>query len=605
MDTIFQVTKKAEEKLKFGKPIKIGKYATHDHVEKIATINAYLNSQHITGKEDSLGREKPFFNIVLAAVYTWFKTTDLDRKHIKFTPGNAKQRLKALAATIMLRKWMDKKKFGHFLNQWGWNLAAYGSAVTKFTEKEGKLIPSVIAWDRMICDPIDFYAGIRGERLYFTPDQLREQPYDQDKIEEAIAKHNEVRETIDGQKMDNKDEFIGIYEIHGKLPLYYLTGKEEDKKTYRQQMHVLFIEQNPKDRKKNFEVCLYSGKEAKDPYFISHLIEQEGRTLAIGAVEALFDPQWMVNHAMKQVKDQLDLASKLVSQTSDPDFLGRNILTDIETGSVLIHKENQPLTQVNLQSHDIPNMNAIADVWKQGAKDIAGVHEAVTGEQPPSGTPYRLQAMLSAEARGLFILMRQNKGLYLEDMLRLYILPYFQRTLKNSDEVMATLDGEELEKFDELALPANLNAQIMARLQADHIPTKDELLGAVQENNELGNVRVMKPSENQDKTWKEYFSDLDMDAIEVEITGENRDKGAILTTLDTLLQRMLSAPQLFKPEDIRKIFNKILDEVGPGIINPLQLSGLPQQGTTGGDLGGQMPRAGEVGGLGEQPIGQI
>ncbi len=604
MDTVFQIAKKAESNLLNSQPIKIGKYATHDHVEKISRIDAYLNSQHTSGPTDSLGREKPFFNIALIAAYTWYKLTNIDRKNIRFTPAKSKQRLKALIATIRFRKWMNDKKFGDFLNKWGWTLAKYGSAVTKFVEKEGKLIPTVVSWDRMICDPVDFEGNPKIEKLFFTPAQLREQPYDQEMIEDAIEAHKAIiRENISGEHIDIKNEYIGIYELHGNLPMAVLKQakgeewEEEDETIYRQQMHVLFMEDNPQDKDNPYRISLYSGREKKDPYDITHLIEQEGRTLSVGAVETIFDPQWMVNHFSKQAKDQLELASKLLIQTSDQNFLGRNTMTDIETGGVLIHQEGKPLTQVNTQSHDIPQITGNLDMWKGLARELAGSHEAVTGEQPPSGTPYSLQAMLSTEARGLFNMMRQNKGLALEEMLKKHVLPYFKRELsKSSDEIITTLDGEDLENFDNLTLPTRLERELMASLSIG-IPTREHLMRTVNGGMEES-VRVIRPSMKEDKTWGDYFKDFDINAVEVEITGENRDKQTIITTLDTILQRMMSNPEALQDPNIKKVFNKIIDEIGPGILSPLQLSDTPpMEGATGGIPRGEMSpiEAGQVG----------
>jgi len=221
-ESIFNLVKRAEQNLLFGKPIKIGKYATHSHTEKINTIEAYINSQHISGLTDSLGREKPFLNITTLAANTWYKATDIDRKNIKFNPAKSKQRLKAMIATILLRNWMIKQRFGQWLNKWGYQLATYGSAVSKFIEKEGELNAEVISWDRMICDPIDFYGNLRIEKIYFTPSQLRQQPYDQeaiDKVLESFSKNKDVRENIDQEDIDVSDEFIGVYEVHGEMPL--------------------------------------------------------------------------------------------------------------------------------------------------------------------------------------------------------------------------------------------------------------------------------------------------------------------------------------------------------------------------------------------------
>ena len=95
-----------------------------------------------------------------------------------------------------------------------------------------------------------------------------------------------------------------------------------------------------------------------------------------------------------------------------------------------------------------------------------------------------------------------------------------------------------------------------------------------------GTRRIIKPSDNKNKTWKDYFKDFEFD-LEVDITGENRDKQATLLSLDTLLQRMSADQEAFSPEDRRKVMNKIIDEIGTDVFSPLQLKGIPQQATTG------------------------
>ncbi len=138
------------------------------------------------------------------------------------------------------------------------------------------------------------------------------------------------RETVERRRKDNRNFYIKLYEVHGMMPLAYLTGKESDKDTYTQQMHVVTFVAN-KDNADGYDnFTLYSGREKKDPYMITHLIKEDGRVLGIGAVEHLFESQWMVNHTAKAIKDQLDLASKLIFQTSDGAFVGQNALNAIE-----------------------------------------------------------------------------------------------------------------------------------------------------------------------------------------------------------------------------------------------------------------------------------
>ena len=173
--TIYNLVKESEKAYTNGQ-LTQSKYVSFDMKETIETINAYANSKHISGLKDSLGRDKPFFNIVTAAINVWYKATDIDRKNIHFKATKASNYIKAFIASILLRNWMRSQNFGKFLNEWGRTMAKYGSAVSKFVEKDGQLIATVVAWDRIICDPVSFKDNVKIEKLYYTPAQLRKCP---------------------------------------------------------------------------------------------------------------------------------------------------------------------------------------------------------------------------------------------------------------------------------------------------------------------------------------------------------------------------------------------------------------------------------------------
>jgi hypothetical protein len=581
---IYSLVKTAENNY-INIPVQKSKYVQFDMFEIISMIDAYMSSQHISGREDSLGREKPFFNIVKAAVNVWNRATDIDTKNIRVKATTADSYFKAYVATILLRDWMKKERFGVFLNKWGTTLATYGSAITKFVEKDGELCPIVMSWDKMIVDPIDFAGNPKIEKLWYTPAELRKNKmFNQDAVEQAIATMQETRKNLNRQQVDTRSGFIGVYEVHGELPLSFLTGKDKDADTYRQQMQVIFSFQgtgpimSDGKRKDAVDVTLYAGKEAKDPYILTHLIEPEGRTLSVGAVEALFDAQWMANHSVKQMKDQLDLASKMVLQTADTDFVGRNQLTNIETGDILVHAPNAPLTQVNNQSHDIPVITSYLQQWQAQAREIVSTPDAITGNTMPSGTAYRQVAILNQEAHSLFELMTENKGLALTDMMREYVIPFFKKKLNNADEVALVLDREEIDQLDRAALPGKLYEEI-ARILLDEdqseLPSVEELTAQVQERaNATGATRFIKPSTKDEKlTWSEYFKELEWD-LEIEVTNENTDKEATLTTLNTVLQTVAQNPQILQDPNAKLIFNKILEESGR--ISPIQLAQVSQ-----------------------------
>lgn len=577
--SIHEIVRKMESDDKSGNTT-ISKYVNFNMRENIEKIDAYLNSKHISGETDSKGREKPFFNIVTAATNIWYRATDIDRKNIEIKPTKKAHYVLAFLATLLLQNWMIKACFGKFLNEWGRSLARYGSSIVKFVEKDGELYAEVIPWQRMIVDPIDFENNPQVEILWLTPAQLRKnKAYDQEMVNKLIDSV-EVRETPEGQDKDTKSEYIKIYELHGDLSLSHITEKESDKDDYTQQMHVISF-QEKKDNADEFdEYTLLKGKEKKSPYMITHLIKEEGRTQSIGAVEHLFESQWMHNHSIKTIKDQLDLASKLIFQTSDGKFIGQNVLSNIEQGDILIHQPNEPLTQI-ANTPDITSLQSFGQQWRNIGNEATGISEAMLGASPKSGTAWRQTEALLQESHSLFELMTENKGLYIEEMLRKYIIPHLKKKIDTTEEVSAILDDHKIKQFDMMYVPKKIiksvNQKIKDTILSGKIITErerqEEMLKQTTKLKEalskLGNQRFIKPSEVDDKTWAEVLKDLEWEVM-VDVTGEAKNSQAVVSTLTTVLQTIAGNPQVLEDERARTIFNKILTEVGG--ISPVELT---------------------------------
>src|SRR3972149_4373402 len=115
---IYEVVRLAESNYLQGKT-KLGDYVERSQHEVIQRIDAYSNSKHTTGDKDSLDRDKPFFNIVTAAINIWYRATDIDRKDIRLKATKASQYVLSFVSNILLQAWMRKTGFGQFLNEWG------------------------------------------------------------------------------------------------------------------------------------------------------------------------------------------------------------------------------------------------------------------------------------------------------------------------------------------------------------------------------------------------------------------------------------------------------------------------------------------------------
>jgi len=569
---IYNIVRDAKIDFTTGKTT-LGKYVTWSLHENIEKIDAYINSKHISGETDSLGREKPFFNITTAAVNIWYKATDIDRKDIKIKAARAKDTIGAFLLNIHLQEYMKRQNVGLFLNNWGRTLSKYGSAVVKFVEKGGELHMNVIPWNRLIVDSVDFYNNPQIERLFYTPSQLRNnKSYDQEKVK-ALLDALATRKTMDDQQVDTNADYIELYEVHGEFPLSFLTGNDKDAEIFTQQMHVISYVGDGKGKFDDF--TLVSGREKKNPYMITHLIEEDGRVMGIGAVEHLFEAQWMVNHSVKAIKDQLDLASKLIFQTSDGSFVGQNVLQAIETGDIMIHSPNQPLTQIANNSHDITSLQNYSSQWQTLAQQITSTPDAISGGTMPSGTAYRQVAVLNQEVHNFFDMMIENKALYLENMLREYIIPHLKTKFNTSEEIAATLGMEDITKLDQMYIKSETNRiindtnkqSILSGKLAEPID-ESAIQGQVKDMlMEQGSQRFIKPSEIEDTTWNDIFKEIEYTS-NVEITNEASNKAERLATLTELLQTIAKSPQILQDPNGKLFFNKILEE--SSVISPIQ-----------------------------------
>jgi len=573
-------------------------YVTGSMREDIDKSEAYINSKHISGDTDYMGRDKPFFNIVMAARNVWYRATDIDRKDIKVRATKETDELKAFLATLKLQEWMKKADFGQFLNDWGLNLATHGSTIAKFIEKDGELSAQVMNWNNFICDAVEFEGNPKIEKLWFTPAQLRKQKgYDKELVK-VLLETTTTRKTSDGQTKDNKDDFILVYEVHGEFPQSYLTGKETDEDTYTQQMHVISLTENKEDSTGNeFEsYTLYQGKEAIDPYMITHLIKKEGQTYSGGAVKNLFEAQWMVNHSEKQIKDQLDLASKIIFQTSDGAFVDQNVFTNIENGDILKHNKEEPLTRL-AGTPDITAMQTFKADWQNIAGQINSVSEAMLGETPKSGTAWRQTQAVLQESHSLFELMTENKGLAIIRMLRDYVIPYFKKKLDNSDEISMILEDYQIKEIDNRYVTSEVT-RMMNQKKINIIlsgkiydPTQEEGLIAQTEeevkSSLTGNQRFIKPSSIDGTTWKKVLKDLEWD-LDIDVTGEQKDLQGAMATLTTVFQTMASNPAILQDPNVRLVFNKIIGLAGgisPMEIQATQAQPQPQIQPTGEQAG--------------------
>lgn len=567
---------------------KTSKYVSFSMNETIETIYAYLNSIPISGEKDSQGRDKPFFNIVISAANIWFRATDIDRKHIRVATRSEKNWVNSFFLNAVLQDWMRRTNFGQTLNEWGRVLSRFGSAVFKFIEKDGELFIKVIPWNTLIVDSISFEQNPEIELLQLTEYELRKRitthGYDKDAVESLITAKT-ARETVDKQTVDNKNDYYKLYEIHGNFPRSLRTNNAAEETIFEQQMWIIsFVAGNTKDGKKDETFVIFKGTEKEDPYMITHLIREDERTLARGAVEYLFHAQWMQNHSIKAIKDHLDIASLLLLQTADTTFVGRNALTQLQQGDILVHAPNMPLTQVHNASHDTGAWQNFSIAWRDLGREVVNISEAMLGDTPKSGTAWRQTEAVLSESYSLFEVMTENKALYLEQMLRERIIPFIIRKYNTNEEIAAVFEKQDITRIDRMFIKneaiRRTNKEIFDTLEKALKNETDEFVinqdaltlqneqGIEEELQQFGNQRFLKPSE---VSWKKQFEGIEWD-VDIDITDESRDLKQMLTTLNTALSLVID-PRFEQNPKAQAIVGRILEMTGA--MSPVEYAAIP------------------------------
>jgi hypothetical protein len=186
MQTIYEFVRRQRGEYR-SQTIEITEGYDFSQYETLRTIELYHNSKFTTGPKDSLKREKPFYNITKFRVNVATRATELDTKNVKVFTDNLGEYVASFLLTLKNRNWMKNSAFAVFLNRLGHVRAKYGGVLVNKTEQDGNLALHIMQWRNMITDLVDIMSGVKIERHYYTPSDLKTiVPKNWENIDDAI-----------------------------------------------------------------------------------------------------------------------------------------------------------------------------------------------------------------------------------------------------------------------------------------------------------------------------------------------------------------------------------------------------------------------------------
>lgn len=552
----------------YNEPITRIEGLIRDPKEIIRTVEFYSVDQFLSGDKDALGREKPFINHGNSRVRVAKTATDIDVKDIKYEPDSLEYATEAMLINHELFKYLKESNFSQTLNEMGITRPKYGGVlVKKYDDGEGMEI-EVVDWVNVDFNPANIEDGVIIETHYMDPSELIKKAdvwTGYDDVMDAVKAHAKANK--------NKPKPIEIKEVTGEFSYSFDPREKEnetnDRKFKKMCFYIAYVN--------NKKYVLYVEDLPKNEDKYKYLPwEKIGDGLGRGVWEEGFQSQVWINDQYIQMKNALDLSGKVFTKGSVKG-LG-NAIVGVDNGHHFELKPNETMEAFQLSTAALPQFENLINQFSNEYNRISSTFDANTGEQPPSGTPLGQTQILNQVANSPFQYQQEVWGIWLNEILNDWILPELKKRILKDHNLVADFSDDELELIDQDIVNEHTNNAMVEKILSGGVVQEGEQAMVAQQAKE-GLVKKYK-GKREVKIPKGY---LDIDGkITANITGELKNKGAMLQSLDSVFKTVVSS---FNPNTGKyaALEDPILKKVFAQIV---EMSGIPfssvQLSTTGG-----------------------
>lgn len=499
----------------YGESIEIIPGLTFDQKDTLRTVEFYSNNKYLSGNRDSLGREKPFYNVCNYRVMVAKTATDLDVKDIRFEPDSLKFAIQTMLINRELFKYLKESNFSQFLNDEGQTEPKYGGALVKRTDGKDGMRIEVVNWANVETDPSDILGGAIIETHYLLPSEFYDKRDVWKNVSEVMKAHQKFNR--------NKPRKVEVKEITGTLPEYFdpdYEGTEADAGYKTMCLYVACV------NKKKFYLYKEDLKSINDKYKYKAWDKVPKRSLGRGVVEEGFESQWATNDSMLSMKNAMELSGKVVLSTTSKK-VGGNIITGVDNGHIFEIEPNTKIESLNLSATALPQFERTIELWNQQYDRVASTYDANTGEAPTAGTPYSQTALLNQVANSPFEYRREERGIFVNEILNDWILPHLKKRIRKEHYLVSEYTDDELEMIDEAVANYNANRIVMGKVLDEGQLVYPEEYQGIKEG-----IKKALGSDGKKREIRIPDGFLDVEgSITANITGELKNKQAVLQSL--------------------------------------------------------------------------
>lgn len=547
-----------EQEAAYKLPIKMNDSWDWSMQEHIRTTENYANSQLNNGKNDYT----PVKNITRPILNLQHRAEDVDVKDVQIYVDNPdKYHLSLLVKKYHDDVYIQKHNLDEFFDELGVSRIDLGLGVAQ-KRKNGERPRAIPLQSIVFCNQRDILASPFGILHEYGVDQLFEMEKYGWGDPNRGATHSVSELVALWREEDIPSEGIKVYEVHGSLPKRFADPTYEGEE-YETRMFICAFYQPKGDGKRG--VILYTAPEdtlkkfkqiKRDPIY--------GRACGFGAAEELFEPQVWVNYDMIRMQRMLDAASIVLLTTDDPTMAGKhpNGFKGMENLELIERTPGTSVGQIDTFPRNLSLFEKSIANWEAHAQQMGAANDAIMGESPSSGTPFKLQELVVQEAHGLHEYRRNQFARHIEEIYRDWIIPDIKREITAGTKFLSELSVDELNYVAERVATNEWNKEFKRKVLSGQsfLPgeMEDFMARAKDDFKKGGNKRFIE-------ILRDEFKDSEF-AVKVSVSGKTKNLAQMTDKLVNIFRFMFSNPQGFQQvmqmPGMASSFNKILEYSG-------------------------------------------
>ena len=295
----------------------------------------------------------------------------------------------------------------------------------------------------------------------------------------------------------------------------------------------------------------------------------------MGGVEALFEAQVWTTYDLIRIKGMLDIASKIIFQTTDRAFANRNKTMNLDNGEILIVEDGKRIEQIQTGSVNIALFEKSMMEWEEHAKSIGGAYDPTMGKEPTSGTPFASLQLQVQQGLSLHEYRKGKLAVFLDEIYQDWIIPYIAKEITNEQRFLSELDLEEMQAVAESMVASQTNKMVLKMILSGQLVSPQD----IELHKQMVRDEFMKGGNKKFiEILKNEFKDAPI-SVKLNIAGKQKNLSAMVEKMVNVFKQIIATPQVLDDPRLAKIFNQILEASG---LEPIDFYSKPQLATQAG-----------------------